>query len=119
MTCLPEHLSKPLFHYEQYLRGTVRPQTRIQYGNAVWRFLKLFENSEGLDEFRPADFPRYRALRRREGLTRQTIHSEVETIRRFFAWTSENNEGVVVHPAWRWKRVRTRRPAKPTLAVAA
>ena len=119
MTCLPEHLSKPLFHYEQHLRGTVSPQTRIQYGNVAWRFLKLFDDSEGLDEFRPADFPRYRALRRRERIARRTINSEVETIRRFFRWTSENNEGVAVHPAWRRKRVRTRRLAKSTLAVAA
>ena len=119
MTVLPEHLSRPLFHYEQHLRGTVQPQTRIQYGNVVWRFLKLFEHREGLNEFPPADFHRYRALRRREGLARQTINSEVETIRRFFAWTLENNEGVTVHPAWRRKRVRTRRPPQPPLALAA
>ena len=84
MTCLPEHLSKPLFNYEQHLRGTVSPKTRIRYGTVVWRFLKLFEERKGLNEFPPADFHRYRALRRREGLARQTIHSEVETIRRFF-----------------------------------
>ena len=120
MTVLPETLSRPLFHYEEHLRGAVQPQTRIHYGNAVWRFLKLFEHREGLNEFRPADFRRYRALRRREGLARQTIHSETETIRRFFAWTLENNQGVAVNPAWRRRKpVRPKRPAKPALADAA
>ena len=37
MKVLPESLSKPLFLYEQHLRGTVRPNTRIRYGNVVWR----------------------------------------------------------------------------------
>ena len=120
MTCLPEHLSKPLFDYEQYLRGTVRPQTRIRYGNLVWRFLKLFEDRKGLIEFRPADFHRFRALRRKEGVARQTINDEIDTIRRFFAWTSENNESVAVDPAWR-RRMPTRRQhlSKPAVAVAA
>ena len=120
MKVLPQQLSKPLFHYEEHLRGTVRPKTRIRYGTVVWRFLKLFEERKGLHEFRPADFRRYRALRRREGLARQTINSEIDTIRRFFAWTSENNQGVAVNPAWRRRKpVRTRRPAKPALADAA
>ncbi len=120
MTCLPEHLSKPLFQYEQYLRGTVRPKTRIRYGNVVWRFLKLFEDRKGLNEFRPADFRRYRALRRREGLARQTINSEVESIRRFFAWSREDYDGVAGNPAGRRRKpVRPKRPAKPALADAA
>ncbi len=119
MTCLPEQLSKPLFDYEQHLRGTVRSNTRIRYGNIVWRFLKLFEDRKGLIEFSPADFHRYRALRRKEGIARQTINDEIGTIRRFFAWTSKNNEGIEVNPVWRRKPTRRQRPAKPALAVAA
>jgi len=120
MTCLPEHLSKPLFDYEQHLRGTVRSNTRIRYGNLVWRFLKLFEDRKGLDEFSPADFHRYRALRRREGIARQTINDEIGTIRRFFAWTAENNTSIAVEPVWRRRKpTRRQRPAKTALAVAA
>ena len=119
MKVLPQQLFKPLFHYEEHLRDTVRPQTRIRYGNVVWRFLKLFEERAGLNEFRPADFARYRALRRREGLTRQTTNSEVETIRRFFRWTSENNKGVAVNPAWRRKPTRSACHAKPVVTRAA
>ena len=120
MTVLPEHLSKPLFDYERHLRGTVRPQTRIAYGNINWRFLKLFEDRRSLAEFRPADFRRYRALRRREGIARQTINAECDTIRRFFAWTAENNEAIPVNPAWRRRKpARTNRPAKPVIANAA
>ena len=120
MTVLPEHLSKPLFDYEQqYLLGTVRPQTRIAYGTLVWRFLKLFEDRKGLDEFSPADFCCYRTLRRREGIASQTINDEIGTIRRFFAWTAENNEGVAVNPAWRRKPPRRERPAKLPAGIAA
>ena len=120
MTVLPEHLSKPLFHYEQYLLGTVRPQTRIRYGNIAWRFLKLFEDRKGLDEFRPADFRRYRVMRRREGIARQTINDEIGTIRRFFAWTAENNEGIAVNAVWRRRKpIRRERTAKPPAGIAA
>ena len=120
MTVLPQHLSKPLFHYEQYLHGRVQAQTRIAYGNVVWRFLKLFEDRKGLIEFSPADFHRYRALRRGEGIARQTINDEIATIRRFFAWTSENNESVAVNPAWRRRKpTRRQRPAKSSASVAA
>ncbi len=120
MTVLPEHLSKPLFDYEQYLLGTVRPQTRIRYGTIAWRFLKLFEDRKGLIEFRPADFHRYRALRRREGIARQTINDEIGTIRRFFAWTAENNTSIAVNPAWRRRKpTRRKRPDKPTFGMAA
>ena len=119
MTVLPEHLSKPLFDYEQYLLGTVRPQTRIAYGNIVWRHLKLFEDRKGLIDFSLADFCCYRTLRRREGIASQTINDEIGTIRRFFAWTAENNEGVAVDPAWRKKPTRRARPAKPLASVAA
>ena len=35
MTCLPEHLSHPLYRYEQHLHRSVKPATRIAYGSTV------------------------------------------------------------------------------------
>src|ERR1043166_9314093 len=97
---LPPELSRGLFHFEEHLRGTVAPGTRIHYGAVIWQFLMSFHRRRHLSLIHPADLHRFRTVRQSQGITRQTINAEAATIRRFFEWTADNNEEVAINPAW-------------------